>query len=315
MESQLRTPVLFCIFNRPSTTRQVFEALRKARPDQLFIEADGPRADHPEDSRLCQEARDVVATIDWPCQVHRLYRDKNLGCQPAVVGGINWFFEHVTEGIILEDDCLPSHSFFAYCQEVLERYREETRVVHINGNNYCSTRVMASPYSYHFTFLPQVWGWATWKRAWKKFEPSMALLPQFDDYRYFKHAGINYDDYQKIRARWYKVHSGQMQDNVWDYQWHFINLLSCGLVVSPVKNLVSNLGFAGYATHSPQVNPLKAGLPTFELDTVTHPPEIFIDMELNSYYKEMMMNESFLTKIKRKLRTKGIHIPMLDTIS
>ncbi len=307
----LETPVLFCVFNRPTTTKLVFEAIRSVKPKYLFIEADGPRKDRESDHKNCAEVRNLISNIDWDCEVKTLFREENLGCQRAVTGGINWFFEHVSEGIILEDDCLPTTNFFYYCQEVLQRYRDDTRVVHVNGNNYNSPYVHESPYSYHFTYIPQVWGWATWRRAWSKFEETMAMLPQFDHPLFFKHAGLTATDYKKIRTRWYKVYNGTMLDNVWDYQWHFINLLEGSLVVSPVKNQVSNLGFSGEATHSPLVNPLKAQLPVFEMEVpLHHPPCLFIDEKLNQYYKEMMINESLFTKVRRKLLKKGIRIPV-----
>lgn len=305
------TPVLFCVFNRPDTTKLVFEAIRKAKPAKLYIEADGPRPHRPEDQSRCDEVREIVSKVDWDCDVKTLFREKNYGCQEAVVGGINWFFEQEEEGIILEDDCLPSTSFFHFCEEVLQRYRNDTRVVHINGNNYNSPYYLKTSYTYHFTYIPQVWGWATWRRSWKRFDTHMKLLPQFDHWTYFKHAGFRAVDYEKIRKQWFLVHNGDMKDNVWDYQWHFTNLLEAGVVVSPVKNQVSNIGFGGDGTHLNRVNPLKTSLPVFEIERpLQHPPCIFIDERLNNYYKEMMINESFLTKVKRKLMEKGISLKL-----
>ena len=122
------------VFNRPDTTKQVFETIRKARPAQLFVAADGPRENRPDEAEKCAEVRRIVDNgIDWDCKVHRLYRDKNLGCKIACSSAIDWFFEHVDEGIILEDDTLPHPTFFQFCEELLKRYRDDERIMLISG--------------------------------------------------------------------------------------------------------------------------------------------------------------------------------------
>src|SRR5882762_10017668 len=130
------TPVLFLIFNRPETTRRVMEAIRKIRPKKLYIAADGPRPDREDDVDKCREVREIASVIDWDCDVTKLFRKENLGCGKGPSSAITWFFEHETEGIILEDDCLPSPSFFSFCAELLERYRYDTRIMEIGGNNF-----------------------------------------------------------------------------------------------------------------------------------------------------------------------------------
>ena len=137
MRQNLRqTPVLMLVFNRPEITRRVFDVLREVRPKKLFISADGPRATIPDDKKKCAETRKIFENIDWECEVYTHFSDRNLGCLNAVSAGINWFFSRVNEGIILEDDCLPDTSFFPFCEEMLERYRDDTRIMHINGNNF-----------------------------------------------------------------------------------------------------------------------------------------------------------------------------------
>ena len=129
-------PVLFLVFNRPDLARRVFARIREARPAHLFIAADGPRPDHPDDVPACRETRLLAAQVDWPCEVKTLFRDANLGCRAAVSSAITWFFEHVEAGIILEDDCLPDLSFFPFCAELLERYRDDERITTISAMGY-----------------------------------------------------------------------------------------------------------------------------------------------------------------------------------
>ncbi len=134
----MKSPVLFLVFNRPDTTRRVFNAIRSARPPKLYVAADGPRFGRPKEAELCGEVRDIVTSIDWPCEVRTLFREDNLGCKAAVSGGITWFFQHEEEGIILEDDVLPVSTFFDFCDEMLERYRKNAGVYMISGCNLVS---------------------------------------------------------------------------------------------------------------------------------------------------------------------------------
>ena len=295
------TPLLFLVFNRPDVTRQVFEAIRQAQPRRLFVAADGPRPHRPDDVAQCQAVRDIVTQVDWDCDIQTLFREENLGCRKAGTGAINWFFEHVEEGIILEDDCLPNPSFFPYCQEVLEKYRHDTRVVHVNGNNFNASELMPSPYSYHFTYFSQVWGWATWRRAWQRYDVEMKLFSQFDHAQYYQHAGLSEPTFRKLRDKWMEAY--EKQDEIWDYQWHFINLLEGGLVVAPRYNLISNLGFQEEATHTRHADPLRQNLPTQALTfPLTHPPCLFVDERLNTHYRRMMVQPRLKVRIKRKLQ-------------
>ena len=301
MDAYFDIPILFMTFNRPAETRAVLEVIKAVRPTSLFISSDGPRAGRADDVQSVEEVRSVLTEIDWDCEVKTLFHEANVGCKRAGINAISWFFEQVEYGIILEDDCLPSKSFFYYCKEVLERYRDDNRVVHINGNNFDTHQHMPSDYSYHFTYFPQVWGWATWRRAWKRFDESMSPFDAFDDYLYFKHAGLSERDYANIRRKW---HNAKFRDfEVWDYQWHFINLLEGGLVVSPLKNLISNVGFGEKATHTADSYSLKQNLVRNELEfPLKHPPCLFIDEKLNQHYINMMVTEPVTFKLKRKLR-------------
>jgi len=171
----LNTPVLFLIFKRPELTELVFKEIRRAQPARLFVAADGPG--NKAEMILCERARSIIQQIDWPCEVKTLFRDKNLGCKKAVSEAINWLFEHADEGIILEDDTIPSQSFFNYCQQLLEHYRNDDRIMHIAGENPLDYPVTQD--SYYFSKIEHCWGWATWKRAWRCFDVHMANLDAF----------------------------------------------------------------------------------------------------------------------------------------
>ncbi|MBT4484976.1 MAG: hypothetical protein HOC71_15010, partial [Candidatus Latescibacteria bacterium] len=149
-------PVLFLVFNRPEPTKRVFEQICKVKPKKLFIAADGPRAKSREDREKCCIVRESLSQIDWDCDVKRLYRDDNLGCKRAPASGIEWFFSHVEEGIILEDDCLPAESFFLFCKELLEQYRDDKRIMMISGSNCVETFPIDS--SYLFSVYGSIWG-------------------------------------------------------------------------------------------------------------------------------------------------------------
>jgi len=174
----LYTPILFLIFNRPDTTQKVFNAIRKAKPKQFFIAADGSPPDREGEIEKCQKSRKIATSVDWDCEVKTLFRDKNLGCKIAISSAIDWFFENVEEGIILEDDCLPHQSFFWFCQELLEYYRNDTRIMHISGDNFQFGRKRGEG-SYYFSKYSHVWGWATWRRAWKCFDINMKSFEEF----------------------------------------------------------------------------------------------------------------------------------------
>ncbi len=162
----LNTAVLFLVYNRPDCTRQVFEAVRQAKPPRLYVAADGPREGKLGEVERIEEVRTIATAVDWPCKVKKLFRSQNLGCAKSVIGGINWFFKNETRGIILEDDALPSKAFFYYIEKNLNIYEKKGKVWAISGTNIISDskKNLAPCFSLHGT----VWGWGTWRDRWKK---------------------------------------------------------------------------------------------------------------------------------------------------
>jgi len=235
----LTTPILFLVFNRPDTTKQVFEEIRKAKPKELFIAADGPR--NAEEKKKTDEVKKIVSKIDWPCKVKTLFRDKNLGCKYAVSGAIDWFFENVECGVILEDDCLPSQSFFRFCQEMLIKYKEDEKIMHISGTN---VEVISSlKESYFFSNTYNVWGWATWKRAWKKYDVEIKDWEGIRFSKKFFKITEGYNFITRIKSwRLYQL-TYSKKINTWDYQWDLCLKENLGLSIIPKKNSITNLGF------------------------------------------------------------------------
>ena len=248
MQSQERfdVPVLFLIFNRPENTRCVFEKIRQTRPGRLFIAADGPRPNKPGENEKCEEARAVIKNIDWDCEIQTLFRETNLGCKKAVSSAISWFFDNVNEGIIVEDDCLPDISFFPYCRELLEKYREDERIMVIGGNNFQFGKKIGEV-SYYFSQFPQLWGWASWRRVWKLYDPDMPDYQEFVKIDGFKKV-FHYHDLR----RYYSVIFKRMfigKDNTWDYQLFYAILKNSGICIIPNVNLIENIGFTGEGAH------------------------------------------------------------------
>ncbi|MBX0290427.1 nucleotide-diphospho-sugar transferase [Hymenobacter sp. HSC-4F20] len=279
--SPLQAPVLLLLFNRPDTTRRVFEAVRRARPTRLYVAADGPRPTHPDDAAKCAAARAVVQDVDWPCEVFTLFRTSNLNCGVGPASALDWFFRREEEGIILEDDCVPAPSFFPFCEELLARYRHDTRVLHIGGNNFSREARGPQPAgadSYYFSTQVNSWGWATWRRAWQLYDFHLSQYHQLAAQG--KLRGL-YSSWLENRYRLSKIRSvvGLPQPpDVWDYQWHFAIVAHSGLCVVPAVNLVGNIGFGEQGTHTLDATDEFANVPTTDVTfPLRHPAFVLAD--------------------------------------
>jgi hypothetical protein len=242
-DQALRTPVALLIFNRPDATAKVFAAVRAARPSRLLVVADGPRAGRPDEAALCTAARAVLDGVDWTCEVTTNFAEANLGCRGRVSSGLDWVFGQVEEAIILEDDCLPHPDFFPFCQALLERYRDDQRVMMISGTNALGRAVISE--SYLFSRYFAIWGWATWRRAWRQYDIGLAGWARE------KARSSLRSCYPAFVARYFTqafdaVASGRL--DTWDYQWVYACIFNSGLSITPRVNLVSNIGTEG--THT-----------------------------------------------------------------
>lgn len=236
---QFDVPILFLIFNRPKIQEEVFNQIKKKKPKQLFVAADGPRTHVETDKERCEQARQVLQAIDWPCEIHTLFRDKNVGCDTAVSQAISWFFEHVEEGIIVEDDCIPSLFFFDFCKLMLERYRDNEAVWNVLGVNYYSPGE-----SYFFTHNFYSTGWATWKRAWKHFDPW--ALRQFNE-KFFRRKFKTQNVADAWIALFKKVLRDMKKGGIWgfDCQWMYQTIMRDKLCIHPPVNTIDISGGCG----------------------------------------------------------------------
>ena len=243
----MKSAVLFLVFNRPETTQEAFQAIRAAQPARLYVSADGPRAGRPSEVEQCTSVRAIACAVDWPCEVHTLFQEVNLGCKAGVVAGIDWFFTHEDEGIILEDDVLPDPSFFLFCDELLEYYREDTRVSAISGCNLISEHFSAES-SYFFSRYCHVWGWATWRRAWDHYDVAMSEWPAW---RSRVGLGQTFSS-RSTEEFWRRLFDDTFDGNIdtWDFQWLFACWRRDTVCAVPTHTLTHNLGFGAEATHT-----------------------------------------------------------------
>lgn len=274
-------PVLLLLYDRPDVTRKVVERVREARPRQLYVAADGPRAEGPEAARLCAEARAAALEAGWECEVQTLLRDRNLGCRLAVSSAVTWFFENVGEGIILEDDCLPDPTFFRYAAELLERYRDDERVMGIGGNSFRG-RGAPGGESYTFSIYNQTWGWATWRRAWRHYDGALSLWPQLRETDWLE----GFLGHRAAARFWRAVFDRDARGEIdtWDFAWTFACWVQHALTVHPAVNLVSNIGFDQRATHTRNAaSPLAAVATEAMRFPLVHPPGLLRDHEADRF--------------------------------
>ncbi|ASU36142.1 nucleotide-diphospho-sugar transferase [Mucilaginibacter xinganensis] len=265
---QTNSAVLFVIFNRPDTTKLVFDQIRAARPKRLYIAADGPRSDNPNDGLLCKKARDIVKNVDWDCEVQTRYSETNIGCKKGVSAAVTWFFNNEEEGIILEDDCLPANSFFKFCDTLLNKYRNDTRVRHITGCNLQQGKKWGDA-SYYFSNRTHVWGWASWRRVWNDYDLNLEKYDQSEITELFQNI---YED-PLVAESWAQIFEDVKADkiNSWAYPLDFANFFNNGLVIIPNQNLISNIGFSAGATNTTEEGNIYANLPLSEIDEIIDP--------------------------------------------
>ena len=266
----LETPIALFIFNRPEQTAQVFEAIANQRPKKLLVISDGPRLYAPGDQDLVCEARSIIERVDWKCDVVTEYSEVNLGCRDRMASGISWAFEQAEELIILEDDCLPDPTFFGFCETLLERYRDDPRVMMISGDNFQPT--LRSNDSYYFSQYAHIWGWASWRSAWQWYDASLAQWPNDKLNARLLDAFDSLDEYE----HWSRAFDQQKEGLVdtWDYAWQYTLKQRKGLSILPNTNLVSNIGFGQSATHTTDPESHLANRPTHPIPVLSHPDRI-----------------------------------------
>ncbi|RAJ11201.1 hypothetical protein LX64_00810 [Chitinophaga skermanii] len=282
MQYNVQNPILLLAFNRPDTAQRVFEQVRAVQPSKLYIAVDGPRTQVANDNDLCAATRNIYNDIDWPCDVYRLFQPTNLGCKYAVAQAITWFFEQEAQGIILEDDCLPHEDFFYFCDEMLQRYAHDTRIMSITGTNLQNGQQHGTA-SYYFSEYSHIWGWASWRRAWQAYDVELKDYTE-NDAQLTIH-NIFTDPF--LIDGWLNIFRDLKGGKIdsWDYQFNFTTFFQHGLCITPNVNLISNLGFREDATHTfnvPQQH--AAALPRQALQKPLVHPHIFVPSKAADYH-------------------------------
>lgn len=246
-DSKLRElPILFVVFNRPEETRRVWERIKRFQPRTLFVAGDGPRANSLEDQLLCAEVRALCEDVDWECDVKFLWREENIGVEWGVKEAIDWCFQYVDRLAILEDDCLPSSSFFMFCDDMLTRFETDENVMLVSGFNAAGSW-KHKQFDYFFAHTGGIWGWATWRRAWDHYSHDMPGLEMQIASRFFRktlgrHLG-------KVREQQF-MDTKEGRVSTWGYRWAHARHVAGGVAVVPTVSLIENIGFSETATHT-----------------------------------------------------------------
>lgn len=292
----LATPVALIIFNRPAHTKKVFEAIKKARPKKLLIVSDGARLDVKGEADLVSECREIVSQVDWPCEVLREFADQNLGCRTRVSSGLDWVFSQVSEAIILEDDCLPTSSFFTFMSELLHRYRDDPRVGSISGFNPIPGTINEDGRSYLFSAYPSVWGWATWRRVWQDYDVDIADWPRLAGDGVLEKSLLSKDAVAFWRRSLTNAHKKKV--DTWDYQLSLLHWKNSLLSIAPSVNLVTNTGFGQGATHTLNSSDALADFPASDMAfPLVHPIEVERASRRDVILERVLFEKSWLRAV------------------
>jgi hypothetical protein len=278
-----KPPVAFFGFNRPDCTKVVFEEIRRYQPAKLLLVADGPRPEVATDKSRCEAVREIMKSVDWDCEIKTNFSEANLGCKKRMSSGIDWVFAEVEEAILLEDDCVPSPDFFRFCAELLVRYRDDPNIISVAGTNYQNGQIRGND-SYYFSRYPNIWGWASWRRAWQQYDVTMHSWPELREQKLISKMGLAKGECKFWTHFFDETYAGKIDS--WDGQWVYACWRNNGIAAIPNVNLITNIGAGPDATHTKgPINSL--AMPTGKLDQeLRHPMNISIDQEADKYVSE-----------------------------
>lgn len=288
-------PILLVLYNRPFETHYLFQQLRELQPTKLYVAADGPLDKDQQDASLCFRTRCVIMP-EWPCEVHNNFYDDHLGKSRLIYQAINWFFEKEEEGVILFDDCLPHLEFFAFCQELLERYRDDKRIFHIGGVNLRKhLKALKRKHkkhddcSYYFSAYANVWGFATWKDRWQDFDMDISRLEKAN----FNQLVKNYTRRPIERRYWHRRYNLIQKTNepIWDYQYNFHIWQHSGLAISPTTNLVTNMGVRLKSSKHKYRRLVRKAYPILPLK---HPENISLDNKADRFMFKQIYSRAYI---------------------
>ncbi len=299
---ELNSPVLFIIFNRIDYVKKVFDSIKKVKPQNLYIASDGARTYIDNEDITVKYVRDyVISNIDWKCKVTKLFKENNLSPKKFISSAITWFFENEEYGIIIEEDCLPHEHFFRFCEELLIKYKDDERIMMISGQNNEINSEKRIKESYFFYKYTDIWGWASWRRAWKYYDLNMKNWEKLRGKELYRTV-CDIKGFQKYVKY---VFDQLIEDNIetWDTQWSYACLANNGLCIIPVHNLVSNIGVFGVNTYRKTKGHC---MPTIPINfPIIHPNFIFPDPVYNDFmYKHKLKkikNRRFFAKILKFL--------------
>lgn len=277
----MHTPVLLIIFNRFDTTQQVITKLREALVPKLYIYCDGPRRNKVGEAEQLKDVQNkVLKAIDWPCEVITNFKIENEGPRLAIGHAVSWLFETEEQGIILEHDCVPHLSFFNFCETLLQHYANDERIMHISGDNFQFGKWRGDG-SYYFSRLTHIWGWATWKRAWKYYDVNMSLYPMFNNH----HTLNDIFNHNRSIKYWNNIFelTFSKKINTWDYQWSFAVWSQNGLAILPNLNLVSNVGFDANALNTTNPSNILSNIEAKEISQISHPKMVIPDLNADNW--------------------------------
>lgn len=273
------TPILLIAFNNASVTEKTFKIIREVKPTALFIAIDGPRKDVSGESLKVAETRAIAQSIDWPCKINLLFPEENSGgAGVGVYKALDWFFSSVEEGIVLEYDCIPHEEFFKYCEDLLNRYRDEPSVKIITGANLQDGNVRGEG-SYYFSAIPYTWGWASWRRTWKEYIFDLSTI----ETSYFNRS-IPFQDIDRgvVRYwRWVNYLMTKKRIDTWDYQLMFSIWRNGGKCINPNNNLVTHYVDGKGGTYFTQHVPGTTNIPGCSIYPMQHP--FNKDMDVDAY--------------------------------
>lgn len=285
----LKSPILLIGFNRYDTIQVVFNMIKQAQPEKLYFAVDGARKGKKEEEDVIR-VRDIIKQVNWACDVHTLFRENNVGCGKGPSEAISWAFENEDRLIVLEDDCVPSMSFFRFCDEMLEMYKDDERVNIISGRSHQSKSKYFDNQDYIFTHYAHTWGWATWKRVWNKFDLYMKDFPEW----IARGGALNVLATKEQGIRSNKA-IRKIYDNIekevthsWDSQWSYTRMKTGGLGIVPCKNLIQNIG--DFGTHSQGHNKVNDMMAEEMPEVLRHPPFVVtnIGYEILHYKKHIL---------------------------
>ena len=277
--------MLFLAFNRPDLLERVLANLHGTQKRKVFASIDGPRPDRPGDRERCARVRAVIDTISWASECHVKAEETNLGCGPAVASAISWALREVPEIIVIEDDCLPHPSFLSFCDELLERYRHDERVMHIAGTNWGADDGRYAGYSYAFSSFAPIWGWATWRRAWDLYDYDLESWPRVKRSGLAAGMAVSPRFRRLLERDWELVRAGR---GTWDHQWQYAVLRHHGLSVSPATNMLINIGQRADATQQQGRDRILSSSNLDEMEfPLRHPPEVARNASVESVFERI----------------------------